>query len=83
MAVRVVCDACNEQAIIRSSAAMSPHVRELFCICSNVHCGHTFVVHQLFARTISPSLLSMPPAVKEKLGLLQVQQQSTLFESLR
>jgi predicted RNA-binding Zn-ribbon protein involved in translation (DUF1610 family) len=49
------CPHCRSRAIVRSSEQTAPLVRELDYVCTNHHCGHTFVAQLEAVRTIVPS----------------------------
>lgn len=54
----VACPNCSSQAIVRSSAQISPTTRECYCQCPNVpECGMTFKAVVEVTATINP-----PPA---------------------
>jgi len=49
------CPHCQAKATTRHSSQASPILRELIYQCTDVECGHTFVVHAAAVRTLSPS----------------------------
>lgn len=54
------CPHCKQQALIRTSAQMSPLLRELRYVCRNDECGHTFVAYAEISYTLSPSAMPDP-----------------------
>lgn len=54
---RIECTECGEPATIRKTNRKHRELADLYCCCSNVECGHTFVMTQTFSHTISPSAL--------------------------
>lgn len=61
--MRMRCPHCKGPATIRTSEEVTPLLRELFVVCRNPACGHTFVAATEIHRTLSPS--AMPdPAVR-------------------
>ena len=66
------CPHCRSRAFVRSSAQVAPLVRELDYVCTNHHCGHTFVAQIEAVRTIVPSAMPDPtvhlPFGNRKLG---------------
>ncbi len=52
---KINCPHCGSVATIRTSRPVSRITQELYCQCSNVICGHTFVSLVEVVRTLSPS----------------------------
>lgn len=65
--MRVTCIKCKEPAVIRTSREMSATLRQLYCICQNPECGHTFVMDLAFSHTLSPSALDLPESMLARL----------------
>ena len=61
--MRVYCPECESKAYINTRKNLTIQVTDLYCSCSSVECGHTFVSTLSFKHTISPSK-------KQGLGLL-------------
>ncbi|RKU01807.1 transcriptional regulator [Burkholderia sp. Nafp2/4-1b] len=68
------CPHCRTRANARSSRELSLTLREVTYQCTNVDCGHTYIVNMEFARTLSPSAtpnlalkLPLSPHVRERL----------------
>lgn len=57
---RTRCPHCGKHARVRSSRELSPVYREMTMQCTNVMCGHTYVVGVEVLRTISPSATPNP-----------------------
>lgn len=53
--MRVCCPECESNAYINTRKKLSNAVTDLYCCCSSVECGHTFVSTLSFKHTISPS----------------------------
>lgn len=62
-----ICPHCRSKATVRNSRQLTLTLRELFLICTNVQCGHTFVSCAEVMRTISPSA-TPDPSVRLPLG---------------
>lgn len=45
---KIKCPECEAPAIIRKSEWKDKKVADLYCACSDVECGHTFVQCDLF-----------------------------------
>ena len=58
--MRTKCPHCSAVAFIRSSKQLSTLVKEATCQCTNLVCGHTFIVAVEVVRTISPSAFPDP-----------------------
>lgn len=58
--MKTKCPHCKSRATIRSSKQISALVREGKCQCSNLACGHTFVINIEVVRTISPAAYPDP-----------------------
>lgn len=58
--MKTKCPHCNSTAFIRSSKQLGKLVKEASCQCTNLVCGHTFIVSVEVVRTISPSAFPDP-----------------------
>lgn len=56
----ITCPVCNHDAGIRDSDQETELVKNLWCICLNATCGHTFKMQLSFVYTISPSAIQVP-----------------------
>ena len=80
--MRIDCPRCEKKAFIRTSQRISSTVRTLYCACSNVECGHTFVAQVSFSHTISPSALDLPEQVRQALPHKTSKEITALFSGL-
>ncbi|QOV67813.1 ogr/Delta-like zinc finger family protein [Citrobacter sp. BDA59-3] len=56
------CPLCGSAAHTRSSFQVSTQTKERYNQCQNVECGHTFVTHETFVRSINkPTLVTTAP----------------------
>lgn len=55
---------------------------DVYCCCTNVECGHTFVMCVSFSHTISPSALKGQGRVKELIDALPEQNRDKALELL-
>nr|WP_081488833.1 ogr/Delta-like zinc finger family protein [Cupriavidus basilensis] len=53
--MKINCPHCGAVAHIRTSRPVSRMTKEMYCQCTNVECGHTFVGLVEVVRTLSPS----------------------------
>lgn len=65
--MRVICPICEADAVIRKSNRKHRELVDLYCACSDVECGHTFVSQVTFSHTISPSAKDKEHLLKEAL----------------
>lgn len=61
--ISVACPHCRSRARARTSREETPLVREARFQCSNVECGHTFVVKLEITSTIAPSQMPNPDII--------------------
>ena len=54
------CPHCNSRAQIRTSHQLTPTMREVYFLCANLICGHSWVAHIEAVRTIAPSGVPNP-----------------------
>ena len=55
--MRVKCSKCGGKAAITSRKEITSQVTELYCMCRNPACCHSFVATLNFSRTLGPSAL--------------------------
>uniref|UniRef100_Q46Z75 Phage transcriptional activator, Ogr/Delta n=2 Tax=Cupriavidus TaxID=106589 RepID=Q46Z75_CUPPJ len=63
--MKMNCPHCGAMAHIRTSRSVSRMTRELYCQCTNLICGHTFVGLVEVVRTLSPSSNPDPEIAKQ------------------
>lgn len=61
--MRMRCPHCNTWASVRNSLEVTPLLREVFLVCKNAACGHTFAAAMEINRTLSPSATPNPAIV--------------------
>ncbi|VVE12338.1 transcriptional regulator [Pandoraea morbifera] len=66
--MKLVCPHCDSRAHIRSSRPLSRVTRELYCQCTKLECGHTFMSLVEVVRTLSPSSTPNPDVAKQLAG---------------
>jgi len=54
------CPHCGSRAQVRTSTALSPTMRQVYFLCNNLVCGHSWVASLEAMRTISPSAIPNP-----------------------
>ncbi len=56
------CPLCGQAAHTRSSFQVSSQTKERYNQCTNIECGHTFVTHETFVRSVCrPEKISAAP----------------------
>ncbi|EEQ1649938.1 ogr/Delta-like zinc finger family protein [Escherichia coli] len=58
------CPDCGAPAVIRKTDWKTLELADLYCACSDVECGHTFVCTMTFSHTLSPGARSCRNMVK-------------------
>ncbi|MEI7408155.1 ogr/Delta-like zinc finger family protein [Pectobacterium aroidearum] len=53
--LKVECPECGEKAVIRKTNRKHRKIADIYCACSDVECGHTFVMNLTFSHSLSPS----------------------------
>lgn len=53
--MKILCPACQAKAIIRTTNRKHRQFSDLYCQCTDVECGMTFVLNVTFSHTLSPS----------------------------
>ncbi|TDN51028.1 Ogr/Delta-like zinc finger protein [Buttiauxella sp. JUb87] len=54
------CPLCSHAAHTRSSYQVSTNTKERFNQCQNINCGHTFITHETFVRSIASPKVDSP-----------------------
>ncbi|EMH4132619.1 ogr/Delta-like zinc finger family protein [Serratia marcescens] len=81
--MKVYCPECGESAIIRKTCRKDKKLSDLYCACSDVECGHTFVLNVTFSHTISPSAKTGNSLVKSLLSLLRPDEKQMALDLLQ
>lgn len=53
--MRVYCKVCGQRGRITKTNRLSDDVSDLYCQCTDVECGHSWVATLSFSHTLSPS----------------------------
>ena len=80
--MRIYCPRCEAKAIIRTSKELSATMRQLYCLCGEPQCGHTFVMDLTFSHTLSPSALDLPDQIRRDIRKKSALEQVQLFAQL-
>ncbi|WP_082158037.1 ogr/Delta-like zinc finger family protein [Pseudomonas helleri] len=79
--MRVTCK-CGNKGRISSRETLNTEFSKLYCQCLNAKCGHTWVAHLTFYRTLSPSAQTFDNMLLDRLKSMPRAQQRELFEQL-
>lgn len=80
--LKILCPECASVAAVKKTNRKHPKLSDVYCYCSNVECGHTFVMNICFSHTISPSALSCQGRVKELMDALPPDERQKELELL-
>jgi len=80
--VRVYCNVCSAKGRIVSRDELSLEFARLYCQCSSVKCGHTWVANLTFSHTLSPSAQAVDRLLFDRLRTLSRVEQRELFDQL-
>ena len=85
LAMRVMTIYCPERmsaATVRRTNRKHPKLSDVYCYCSNVECGHTFVMNVSFSHTINPSALRGQGRIKELMDAMPPDERQKALELL-
>lgn len=80
---KIKCPECGSPAIIRKSDWKDKKLADLYCACTEVECGHTFVFNAQFSHTLSPSGLTGNKLVKALLDRLKADERQLALDLLQ
>lgn len=79
---KIKCPECGQPAIIRKSDWKDKKLADLYCACTEVECGHTFVFNASFSHTLSPSGLTGNKLVKFLIDRLKPEEKQMAIDLL-
>ncbi|MGP3593387.1 ogr/Delta-like zinc finger family protein [Vagococcus sp. WN89Y] len=80
--MKMICTECLAIATIRKTNRKHPQLADVYCSCTNVECGHSFVMTVSFSHTLSPSALKGQGRVKELIDAMPEQDREKALEFL-
>lgn len=80
---KINCPECNAPAIIRKTEWKDVKLADLYCACSRVECGHTFVFNASYSHSLSPSGLTGSRLVKALLEQLKPDERQFALDLLQ
>ena len=67
--MRVKCSKCKAKAAVTSRKEITDRVTDLYCMCTNPDCGHSFVATLSFSHSLGAAGPQGPPAWRDDKGL--------------
>lgn len=80
---KINCPECGSPATIRKSDWKDKKLADLYCACTEVECGHTFVFNACFSHTLSPSGLTGNKLVKFLIDGLKPEERQFALDLLK
>ena len=80
--MRMYCPTCQAVARIGKTNRKHPQLYDVYCYCSNVECGHSFVMNVAFSHSVSPSALNGQGRVKELIDAIPPEEQEKALKLL-
>ena len=81
--MRIKCPECGARAVIKSTNPIHPQLTDAYCACSDVNCGHTYVLQISFKHTLSPSRKSLDDLLVGLIGSLDPKKKIELMGRLK
>lgn len=81
--LKVECPDCGAKAIIKKTNRKHREIADIYCACSDVECGHTFVMNLTFSHTLSPSAKKGDVMLQQLISNLSPQQKQMTFDLLK
>ena len=81
--LKIECPDCGAKAIIKKTNRKHREIADIYCACSDVECGHTFVMNLTFSHTLSPSAKSGEVMLQQLISKLSPQQKQMTFDLLK
>ncbi len=80
--LKVQCRECGSDAIIRKTNRKHRDIADVYCACTNVECGHTFVMNFTFSHTISTGALTNGNVRRLLLDMMSPEEQIKMAREL-
>ncbi|WP_234258737.1 ogr/Delta-like zinc finger family protein [Pectobacterium sp. IFB5596] len=81
--LKVECPECGEKAVIRKTNRKHRKIADIYCACSDVECGHTFVMNLTFSHSLSPSAKTGDKLLQTVIENLSPQQRQMALDLLK
>nr|DAY60182.1 MAG TPA: Ogr/Delta-like zinc finger protein [Caudoviricetes sp.] len=80
--LKIECPECGSKAVIRKTNRKHRQIADIYCACSDVECGHTFVMNLTFSHTLSPSAKTGDILIKTLIDQLSTTQKQMALDLL-
>lgn len=80
--LKIECPECGSKAVIRKTNRKHRQIADIYCACSDVECGHTFVMNLTFSHTLSPSAKTGDILIKTLIDQLSATQKQMALDLL-
>lgn len=81
--LKIKCPACSAPAVIRKTSWKHPELADVYCACTRVECGKTWVSNLTYSHGLSPSGLTESNLVKELLARLRPEEKQMALNLLQ
>ncbi|GKW16396.1 hypothetical protein PEC301937_23450 [Pectobacterium carotovorum subsp. carotovorum] len=81
--MRVYCPECGTVARVKKTHRKHPHISDIYCACTDVECGHTFVMNMTFSHTLSPSAKTHGHVIKSVIDGIAPDKRKEMIDMLR
>lgn len=81
--LKIECPDCGAKAIIKKTNRKHREIADIYCACSDVECGHTFVMNLTFSHTLSPSAKTGDVMLQQLISNLSPQQKQMTLDLLK
>lgn len=79
----IKCPECDAKAVIRKTNRKHRQIADVYCACSDVECGHTFVMNLTFSHTISPSAKTGDAMLQQLIATMSPDQKQMALDLLK
>ncbi|HED3853638.1 TPA: ogr/Delta-like zinc finger family protein [Enterobacter soli] len=81
--LEIKCPECDAKAVIRKTNRKHRQIADVYCACSDVECGHTFVMNLTFSHTISPSAKTGDAMLQQLIATMSPNQKQMALDLLK
>ncbi|MDC9588568.1 ogr/Delta-like zinc finger family protein [Xenorhabdus sp. XENO-10] len=81
--LKIICPECGVKSVIRKTNRKHHQIADIYCSCSDVECGHTFVMNLTFSHTLSPSAKTGDILLQTVINNLNPQQRQMALDLLQ
>lgn len=81
--MRVYCQECGSVAKVKKTHRKHPYISDIYCACTDVECGHTFVMNMTFSHTISPSAKTHGHVIKSMIDGIAPDKRKEMIDMLK